>query len=112
MSENTLKCYRCGQNHLVTDMRYTAANKMVCKHCLSKTNPKKTFSQEQNESKTASMERSVEYVCSKCNYKFKRKAEPPVNACPYCGRQGTLELQSSKGAASLIEESLDKKYDF
>ncbi|MFH0876098.1 MAG: hypothetical protein V1859_09245 [archaeon] len=112
MSDNTLKCYRCGQTYPVTDMRYTQSNKLVCKNCLNKANPNKAQMPETKEQKLASREENVEYVCSKCKYSFKRKASAAVGACPYCGRAGTLELKSNQGAANLIDESMDKRYDF
>ena len=99
---NTLKCYRCGREYPVSDMRYVTEKKMMCRFCVKQAPLKKEAPE-----KTPVL-KGIGYRCRSCNYKFKRNVT--VSVCPYCGRQGTLEA-SKKTAQSLIEESMDKKFD-
>jgi DNA-directed RNA polymerase subunit RPC12/RpoP len=122
----TLKCYRCGKDNDVVDMRYAALNRMICKTCMEKgRNPpindpvsskKSKFStfepkKDINSPKEDIKEPIVEYVCSGCHYTFKRKKSANVFSCPYCNAEGTLELKSGKTADHFIKESTGERYD-
>ena len=124
MKTVTLKCYRCGKDSNVDDMRYVSSNRMICKTCVDKAkNPEKVSAQRQNlfntyDAKkpaqtvaTYQSEPTVEYVCNRCNYLFKRKKSVIMHFCPYCSKEGTLDIKSGTPADRLIKESLGENYD-
>jgi len=102
-----LKCYRCGQERPVTEMRYTSENKMTCKHCLER-GKKSVPNPEPAREQRGEMEK---LSCSKCKYSFRRKKGETVKTFPYCGRAGTVEKRTGLSANDLINESLDSRYD-
>lgn len=44
------------------------------------------------------------YVCRSCHFKFSRKRDTDIGACPYCGRESVSPAYEGK-AQDLIEES-------
>ncbi|MBI2580976.1 hypothetical protein HYV85_04180 [Candidatus Woesearchaeota archaeon] len=46
----------------------------------------------------------VSYYCRMCHFKFSRKKDAEVNACPYCGRESVSQAYEGK-AQDLIEEA-------
>lgn len=44
------------------------------------------------------------YVCQSCHFKFSRKRDVEIGACPYCGRESVSPAYEGK-AQDLIEES-------
>jgi DNA-directed RNA polymerase subunit RPC12/RpoP len=118
MREIRLKCYRCGKENDVIDMRYTAANRMICKNCMEKSkNPQaaqkdsvKIFEGEKD-AKSQKKEPQVEYQCKNCRYSFKRKESASVSVCPYCSAEGELEIKDKSPVDRLIKESIGEDYD-
>ncbi len=49
------------------------------------------------------MER-IKYGCKSCGYKFTRKAESKIIRCPYCGKEGTVEVLKGDAASKLLDE--------
>jgi DNA-directed RNA polymerase subunit RPC12/RpoP len=126
-SKIKIKCHSCGNEYETAEMRYSSdGQNLICISCLER---KVTPTQErgrpamhhaaapakqpaQQEKPKAHGEEYVEYVCDKCKYAFTRKASMPVTRCPYCSHEGTVSAKSSRSAHSLLEESMDKRYDF
>jgi DNA-directed RNA polymerase subunit RPC12/RpoP len=46
----------------------------------------------------------IAYVCRNCNFEFSRKSNIVVKRCPYCGKEGTVEVKSKNYASKLIED--------
>ncbi len=46
----------------------------------------------------------IKYKCTKCNYKFSREDKVSFKHCPYCGSQGTVEMDTQDTASRLIKE--------
>lgn len=55
------------------------------------------------------MER-VKYECKSCGYKFTRKAESKILRCPYCAKEGTIELMKGEYASKLLDEVSSEDY--
>lgn len=52
----------------------------------------------------ASGEGMANYVCRSCHFKFSRRRDVEIGACPYCGRDSVTPAYEGK-AQDLIEES-------
>ncbi|MBI5797514.1 hypothetical protein HZA98_01260 [Candidatus Woesearchaeota archaeon] len=52
------------------------------------------------------MEDIVQYVCSDCRFRFKRKASWSDPMCPNCGREGSFE-RSDNTINKFIKEAED-----
>lgn len=50
------------------------------------------------------MEQRVKYECSGCGYKFTRKVDAKVLRCPYCSKQGTVEVLKGQFASKLLDD--------
>lgn len=113
MRDIQLKCYRCGKDNDVIDMRYTAANRMICKNCMEKgKNPQGTQTPAQkSQINSFETEPKIEYECKDCHYSFKRKESAIVGVCPYCSADGVLEIKSKSPVDRLIKESMGEDYD-
>ncbi len=127
-----LTCGNCGARSQMNTMRYNlSGSKLICPNCIEKERsgikPGTTHSrsarlrQEQMMQKTAATmpagtqesgnhtgasggEGMAKYVCRSCHFKFSRKKDMDVNACPYCGRDAVSPAYEGK-AQDLIEES-------
>lgn len=125
-----LTCGNCGTRTQMNTMRYNlSGSKLICQSCIEKERsgikPGTTHSgsarlrQEQMLQKTATMnagaqqstqiegasgESMARYVCRSCHFKFSRKGDIDVPACPYCGRDSVSPAYEGK-AQDLIEES-------
>jgi peptide subunit release factor 1 (eRF1) len=51
----------------------------------------------------------VKYKCKNCNYKFAREQSITFRYCPYCGEEGTVEVDSGDTAKRILDEV--SKYD-
>jgi ribosomal protein L37AE/L43A len=49
------------------------------------------------------MER-INYECGSCGYKFTRKAEAKIVRCPYCSKEGTVDLVKGNYASKILGE--------
>ncbi len=123
-----LTCGNCGTRTQMNTMRYNlTGSKLICQVCVDKERsgikPGTTHSgsarlrQEQMMQKTAAVsqqnsmptgaaggEGMARYVCRSCHFKFSRKGDIDVPACPYCGRDSVSPAYEGK-AQDLIEES-------
>jgi hypothetical protein len=46
----------------------------------------------------------IKYHCTYCEYRFVRTADIQFKQCPYCGRTGTVEVDTQDKASKLIKE--------
>ena len=46
----------------------------------------------------------IKYECGSCGYKFTRKAESKVIRCPYCSKEGTVEVMKGEYASKILGE--------
>ncbi|MBS1267206.1 MAG: hypothetical protein MAG795_01178 [Candidatus Woesearchaeota archaeon] len=95
--EVKVKCFKCGNKYLTSQMRYDPTNpkNIVCMSCLDrKSQPSKKQKQEKKPE-------NIRYYCVKCNFKFLRKKSQKITSCPYCGKQGTLTTKTD--ANSLLK---------
>ena len=46
----------------------------------------------------------INYACTECNYEFSRKQGLKFMKCPYCGREGTVDLKKGNYASRILEE--------
>ena len=85
-----VKCYKCSGMFTTDEMRYDPdkPQNLVCKGCLTRKSDSKVTATESEESG------NVKYYCVKCNYKFMRRKDVSVSACPYCGKSGTLTAKT------------------
>ncbi|AJF61925.1 TPA: hypothetical protein HA239_02480 [Candidatus Woesearchaeota archaeon] len=49
----------------------------------------------------------IKYVCTSCNYDFSRKENIRFSKCPYCGKEGTVEVKKDNYASRLLNEVSD-----
>ena len=49
------------------------------------------------------MER-IKYVCTNCSYRFLRDKDVVFKYCPYCGKPGTVSLDTGNKASQLLDE--------
>ncbi len=126
MKSVQLKCYRCGKENDVIDMRYTALNRMICKNCMEKGKttvaneiilPKKTTNssfdlkkETKTQPKNEAKEPMIEYICKECHYTFKRKKSAIIKTCPYCNAEESLDVKSGKTADNILKESTGEGY--
>lgn len=126
------KCEKCGKLLDLSDMRALADGKgFVCKDCFEQKPLQARFMQEEKQF-SASTQQQVssepgidfttsrpepvtpiprdgtfadkEYVCDACGYIFKRSPEKIVKTCPYCGKQNTLRVKTTRPADDLLDE--------
>jgi DNA-directed RNA polymerase subunit RPC12/RpoP len=98
-------CYKCKREYSVKEIKFTASNKYACVYCLG------VVDKEQKKEVTQVQEETIEYICTSCSYKFSRKKSFLVKSCPYCNKE-TVTVKSVKNANALINESMDKNFDF
>lgn len=103
------KCAKCNKEYDTSEIRFSGSNTYTCVYCLGL---KKKEIISEPVKKEAPKEEMVEYICSGCNYSFKRKKSFKFNSCPYCNKQGTVSMKKSLGADKIISESTDRRYDF
>ncbi len=46
----------------------------------------------------------TKYECKSCGYKFTRKSSSKVLRCPYCSKQGTVDVMKGDFASRILEE--------
>ncbi|MBU0756725.1 MAG: hypothetical protein KKF44_01550 [Nanoarchaeota archaeon] len=46
----------------------------------------------------------INYVCTKCKYKFSRSQETAFKLCPYCGAQGSIGVDTQDSASRILNE--------
>ncbi len=108
---NKYKCQKCGKEYETKDIRFSAGNKLSCVYCLGmKTRDIEAAVPEPKGKKPK--EDTVEYVCSACNYSFKRKKKFVVASCPYCNKENTTTVKRTQDADKLVKDSMDRRYDF
>ena len=103
------KCNKCGREYETPEIRFSGGSKLECVYCLGIKQGGEKPGQEKEEKPK---EKMIEYLCTSCNYSFKRKRSADISRCPYCSKENTLTLKSSQSANKLLRESLDRKYDF
>jgi DNA-directed RNA polymerase subunit RPC12/RpoP len=108
--EKRYLCTRCKEHYSSEEIRLTSDSRIICLFCLGlkerkieKTPLKKELKKDNS---------LVEYFCSNCKYKFKRKKSVEFRLCPYCGKEGKVKVVSTINAEKIIDESKDKRYDF
>ena len=129
-----LTCGNCGARTQMNSMRYNlSGSKLICQNCIEKERsgikPGTTHSKsvrlqrEQMIEKTAARDDGTQqgsihtevvggtggsgmakYYCRSCQFKFARKKDVEIGACPYCGRESVSPAYEGK-AQDLIEES-------
>jgi DNA-directed RNA polymerase subunit RPC12/RpoP len=122
-------CRSCGNKVPVSDMRLAQNGKdMLCRPCVEKQNlrsgamgSKAAFSTKKpmapiTPSKPAPVAKPapkaenkkltdmVNYHCLKCRYKFARKADFPINKCPYCSSE-KIETTDKYSAETLVKQA-------
>ncbi len=131
-----LTCGNCGTRSQMNTMRYNlSGSKLICTACVDKERsgikPGTTQSRsirlqrEQMQQKAtartpvtgeggtqpeAAAAGMAKYYCRSCHFKFSRKRETDVGACPYCGRETVSTAYEGK-AQDLIEESAEMEGD-
>jgi ribosomal protein L37AE/L43A len=48
----------------------------------------------------------INYECRKCGYKFSRKVGSKILRCPYCSKEGTVEIVKGNAASKILDEVL------
>lgn len=129
-----LTCGNCGTRSQMNTMRYNlSGSKLICPACVDKERsgikPGTTQSRsirlqrEQMQQKATARAPAAEvsemqpeasaagtgmakYYCRSCHFKFSRKRDTEIGACPYCGRESVSPAYEGK-AQDLIEESTE-----
>ena len=119
-------CRVCGRKILMHNMRLDDDKEnMICNDCYQKkssasqpvsaltkkaleNNP---YEPSKSKAKSTKSEKMIKYICTSCKYKFSRKESQHVEKCPYCGKNSIVQ-DTQLGADKLINDSLDKKYEW
>ncbi len=117
-------CKRCSNKTLVRDMKYDLNGKdLICGRCyelkVATSNRPKMAGHfvepekiDMNFVNSEDAKKIIKYYCTKCKFKFQRKLANGIpKTCPYCNKP-TVVKQFIGSADSLINESLDRKYEF
>ncbi len=127
-----LTCGSCGARTQMNTMRYNlGGNKLICTSCVEKERsaikPGTTHSpvavrlQKEQMSQKAQQDGSslnsqasssgmTNYYCRSCHFKFSRKRDMDIAACPYCGKESVSAAYEGK-AQDLIEDSIKNGED-
>jgi DNA-directed RNA polymerase subunit RPC12/RpoP len=103
-----IKCYKCGNSYTMDMMRMDPNGKhLACKFCLERRIAPKSAIVQPSKSSAPKGEK-MSYFCKACRYSFSRASHIQVNACPYCGVEGSVV---SKGSASSLIKEVDDMLD-
>ena len=105
-----LKCRMCGRS-LNSNEAEVHDNKIVCPEC----NKKSPISVKQDKVVKMPPKRKTEgklqFLCSKCNYKFFRNVDAKKLPCPYCGIGGFIIDYKELGSAEKLLNEDDSYQD-
>lgn len=116
-----LTCGNCGARTQMNTMRYNlGGTKLICPNCIEKerggikpgtthspvaVKMQKEHSMRRESSSTgAGSSGMAGYICNSCHFKFSRKRDLVISACPYCGKDSVAPAYEGK-AQDLIEDS-------
>jgi DNA-directed RNA polymerase subunit RPC12/RpoP len=106
-----IKCYKCGNSYTTDMMRYDPDRpaRLVCRNCLTKKDGKGP-GESGTSGKAAPKADSgmVKYYCIKCHYKFERRRDLSISACPYCGSD---TLTTKTDASSILRKAEDEEFE-
>lgn len=119
-------CRVCGRKVLMHNMRLDDDKEnMICNDCYKKKASgiqptsvltrkaveNKPYDSPKGKSAKTKSEKMLRYICTNCKYKFSRKESQQVAKCPYCGKNSIVH-DDQLGADKLINDSMDKKFDW
>jgi DNA-directed RNA polymerase subunit RPC12/RpoP len=107
MTENTLKCSRCGKRHPLSLMKYFQdAHHIMCVECIEKirTPLNKNRSSDKQEKK------KKRYKCQRCKHICQIK-EGFRKQCSFCGSTELIIQEWNSDLDALIKDSSRKEYD-
>jgi predicted RNA-binding Zn-ribbon protein involved in translation (DUF1610 family) len=119
-------CRVCGRKVLMHNMRPDDDGEhMICNDCWKKKSGVKSavspfgkkavensaYEPPKSKAKVEKSEKMVHYICTACRYKFSRKTSQEIHKCPYCGKE-KIVVDSALGADKLLNDSMDKKFDW
>jgi rubrerythrin len=112
-------CVKCGKDMDPSDIRAIEGGKrFMCRSCFEEKNkgplstnsglPLRDSSSQPTQNIISSSKKSFfdykEWVCSSCNYKFKRSPEFIVSVCPFCGKSDAVSQKVDQPADELLKD--------
>ncbi|MBN1502740.1 hypothetical protein JW930_04290 [Candidatus Woesearchaeota archaeon] len=104
-----LTCSKCKNEYPSSEIKFSMTNaKLLCVYCLGEKTRKIEIPFEAEENQQEEVQEVLRYHCKACQYNFSKRKSAEVNRCPYCSREGTVELR--KSANELLIEALEPLY--
>jgi DNA-directed RNA polymerase subunit RPC12/RpoP len=120
----TIKCFRCGKQHLLLDMVMDASGRgMVCRPCgglppkrepgapRPVTPEQKSSIREQFARPKSPRTSSGKYSCNNCKYRFTSNKPFEQISCPYCGSK-RISTPEESSADAILRDAGQRDYDF
>lgn len=102
-----LTCVRCGGRFPSSEMHYAPNGKdLMCKACYEAAKQARQQSTKKTKIIIKDMPKNkdmIEYICTSCNYRFKRKAGQKVTRCPYCNSTN-IEEYKALDASTILDQ--------
>ena len=106
-SDITLTCVRCKGRFPSSEMHYAPNGKdLMCKQCYEIAKQARKQETDKTEVIIKEIPKSndiIEYICTSCNYKFKKKLGQKVLKCPYCNSPN-IEKYKALDASAILDE--------
>jgi DNA-directed RNA polymerase subunit RPC12/RpoP len=102
-------CTRCKKEYNFNHIRYDDKKNLICTLCFDKL----TYAPNAPNSHKPTGQEAVKYICLHCRFNFSiKKGSPKAPKCPYCGKTKLMLVKKYNDANTLIEESMDSKFDY
>jgi len=106
---SAFKCIKCGREYSTNEIRFSSSNRLECVYCLG---IKQSNVKGEQKPDIKPVAEQISYQCTSCNYSFKRKKSASIASCPYCNKENTLTIKKMQDASAILNQSLDRKYEF
>lgn len=104
MELKMMRCGLCNSRTEVREMKYHKSGEyLLCSACHEKQVPGAKVIAQKPAVPSPKRQERLSYRCRNCSYSFSRNKDHPVNACPYCGRDG-ISLVEGSMAQHLIDK--------